>query len=661
MNKRDYKYCGFRRIVCAIPEIRIADVAHNLDQICNLISANDDADIILFPELCLTGYTCADLFGQVSLLDAAEDAIGKLTSLSTAHPTLMIVAGAPVRFANSLYNCAIFISAGRIVAAVPKINIPNYSEYYEERWFASGAGFGPDTFVSIAGRRVRFTPYQLIDFEGMKIGAEICEDLWVPAPPSARLAMAGADIILNLSASNETIGKYRYRRDLISQQSARCRCIYAYASAGAGESTTDLAFPGYAAIAEDGTILSESPAFEEGELSITADVDIQKIRHDRLHTNTFSNAAGISQSEYAETRCDTTPSGAASANEDITLTGRRILRHPFVPDDISHRNDNCTEIVNIQCLGLRRRLQAIGCRSLVIGVSGGLDSTLALLVACRTFDQMGLPRTGIQAITMPGLATTSKTRNNAWQLMELLGVTSLEIPIGAAVDRHFQDIGHDPNCHDAAFENSQARERTQILMDYANRCGGIVLGTGDLSELALGWCTYNGDHMSMYAVNASVPKTLVRHLVAWFADRASDMSISKVLWDIIDTPISPELVPSDDDADTIAQRTEDLVGPYELHDFFLFNTLRHGFPPRKIFLLAREAFDGTYDDSTILKWLRNFYRRFFNQQFKRSCMPDGPKVGSVCLSPRGDWRMPSDASASLWLREVEQLEHHFTK
>lgn len=659
MNLSEYTYCGFRRIIAAVPDIRIADVAHNTGQILHIMQSHrKEADIILFPELSITGYTCADLFGQQKLLADAAEGIRNICALhSPSDP--MIVVGAPVIYRNALYNCAVIICNGEVAGIVPKCHIPNYSEYYEARWFASGAMLPADNRILFNGKSVPFSPYILFSFRGMTIGAELCEDLWVPQPPSGRLAMAGADVILNLSASNETIGKHRYRRDLIMQQSARCRCAYAYASAGKGESSTDLAFPGYAAVAEDGRMLDESPQFDYGTLTAIADIDLLQLAHDRCHTNTFTSPCPES-ALYLTVDCDTDAesnlSGSDAPGDVRSLTGRTVDPHPFVPADMDHRNENCTEIVNIQCHGLRRRLEAIGCRSLVIGVSGGLDSTLALLVACRTFDLMGLPRTGIQAITMPGLATTSKTRNNAWQLMQLLGVTSLEIPIGAAVDLHFSDIGQDPQCHDAAFENSQARERTQILMDYANKCGGIVLGTGDLSELALGWCTYNGDHMSMYAVNASVPKTLVRHLVEWFAERESDKDISRVLIDIVNTPISPELIPSDDDADTIAQKTEDLVGPYELHDFFLYHTLRFGASPRKIMILAREAFAGKYSDAILLKWLRNFYRRFFNQQFKRSCMPDGPKVGSVCLSPRGDWRMPSDASSAAWIAEVEQME-----
>lgn len=674
MNKSDYYKCGFRRLVCAVPQIKIADTAANFSAIAKVIEENQDADFIVFPELSISGYTCADLFQQSLLLDNVEVALAKLLELSDK---VAYVVGAPLRFKNEVYNCAVFFDGYEILGVVPKIFLPNYAEYYEARWFASGSEVPDDARISINGRTYPFGTKLIFNVNGMKIGAEICEDLWVPEPPSGKLCLAGADVIVNLSASNETIGKHHYRTSLISQQSARCRCVYAYASAGAGESSTDLAFPGYAAIAEDGSILAQSPRFSEGEIMVKADVDLDKIHHDRLKANTFRAATGMVKDYHIinsmfsnaytgnlyEDFCLNNPffedEEEIKTTEEKPLIGRAVDPHPFVPSDPQHRNENCTEIINIQCHGLRQRLSAINCRTLVIGVSGGLDSTLALLVACRTFDQMGIPRSGIQAITMPGLATTSRTRSNAWKLTELLGVTCIEIPIAKAVDVHFSDIGQDPEKHDAAYENSQARERTQILMDYANKCGGIVLGTGDLSELALGWCTYNGDHMSMYAVNSSVPKTLVKHLVEWFADREKNREIAEILIDIINTPISPELVPSDDDVDTIAQKTEDLVGPYELHDFFLYHTLRNGFSPRKIFLLARRAFGEKYSDAVLLKWERNFYRRFFSQQFKRSCMPDGPKVGSVCLSPRGDWRMPSDASSRNWLDEVDKLEKEF--
>ena len=668
MTHKEFSGCGLHRIACAIPEIRVADIEHNKQQIIRIVRQNDDCELIVFPELCITGYTCGDLFLQPHFIARAFNAITDIAAeCMGANPT--IVVGAPVKIGNALFNCALFIEGGAVIGIVPKTYIPNYAEYYEQRWFASGSEVAvsqTDAFNSVLNLpfATAISTHLLVKTHDMTVGAEICEDLWTPAPPSSFAAIAGADVIVNLSASNATIGKHRYRRDLIAQQSARCHCIYAYASAGKGESSTDLAFPGYAAIAEDGAILNESIPFPDSEVMVKCDVDLELISRERMRSNTFRPTAEIAAitGRYTEaTHPFMHKQDLMFGDARFRIEGRHIDPHPFVPADPAHRNQNCTEIVEIQCHGLRQRLRAINCRTLVIGVSGGLDSTLALLLACRTFDSMKLPRTGIIGITMPGLATTSKTRNNAWQLMERLGITCLEIPIGEAVAQHFKDIDQDPQCHDAAYENSQARERTQILMDYANKTGGIVLGTGDLSELALGWCTYNGDHMSMYGINASVPKTLVRHLVEWFADRCEDKETTRILIDIVNTPISPELVPSDDDADTIAQRTEDLVGPYELHDFFLFHTLRHGFSPRKIFLMAREAFGNQYDTATLLKWMRNFYRRFFNQQFKRSCMPDGPKVGSVCLSPRGDWRMPSDASATLWLNEVTDLEKEYSR
>ena len=654
MKINQYKYCGFRRIAAAVTEIRIADPDFNTDAIIAAATQNKDCDLIVFPELCISGYTCADLFNQSILLDKCRRALLRIRdyTLNENSDTCLVV-GAPLEIGTKIYNCAVFIYNGNILGAIPKCHIPNYGEYYELRWFASGYDLDlataklPDFTEFSVDRRLIF------DIAGMKVSAEICEDLWAVVPPSCHAALNGADIIVNLSASNETIGKHRYRTQLIAQQSARCRCVYAYASAGAGESSTDVVFPGYAAICSDGIMQAESDIDALGALTVKSDIDIEKIRNDRRRCNTFFSTGHTADDRFTISASSTYEPADLDANEDddIPLLGMKIDPHPFVPADSTHKDSNCTEIIRIQCLGLMQRLKAINCKDIVIGVSGGLDSTLALLVACRTFDMMGISRKGIHAITMPGLATTSKTRNNAWNLMELLGTECIEIPIGAAVAQHFSDIGQDPERHDATFENSQARERTQILMDYANKTGGIVLGTGDLSELALGWCTYNGDQMSMYGVNASVPKTLVKHLVEWFANRDANPEIRRILIDIIETPISPELVPGKEGE--IAQKTEDLVGPYELHDFFLFNTLRNGFSPLKIFFMAKTAFAAHYDDATIMKWERTFYRRFFNQQFKRSCMPDGPKVGSVCLSPRGDWRMPSDASSHIWLAELD--------
>lgn len=653
MKRTDFLNCGLRRMGASIPNVALGDVDANYNTILTTVRENSDCDILLFPEMSLTGYTLGDLVQQQLLLDKVNVALIKLAR-ETADINTIIVIGAPLRNNYKLYNCAIIFHKGQIQAVIPKSYIPNYSEFYERRWFEPGLGLNNQTIL-IEGECVPFGTDIIFCYENMKIGVEICEDLWVPIPPSSYLSQGGANIILNLSASNHTIGKQRYRTSLISQQSARCRCIYAYSSAGAGESSTDLAIPGYAAIAENGTILQSTPDFPNLPVTIKADVDLQKIEADRIRYNDFNAPSSADNFRFITASGNggtDNVSGTDTDEMEITLN-QEINPHPFVPADLIHRNENCTEIIAIQCHALAQRLRTINCNKLVIGVSGGLDSTLALLVACRTFDLMGISRKGIYGITMPGLATTSKTRNNAWLLMELLGITPLEIPIGSAVAQHFSDISQDPDKHDATYENSQARERTQILMDYSNKVGGIVLGTGDLSELALGWCTYNGDHMSMYGINASIPKTLIKYLVEWFADRATNSEEHDVLIDIVNTPISPELIPAEDGEDAIAQKTEDLVGPYELHDFFLYHVLRYGTAPKKIYILAREAFANKYDEETILKWLRNFYRRFFSQQFKRSCMPDGPKVGSVCLSPRGDWRMPSDATAAMWLKQLE--------
>lgn len=647
---------GYFRVAACAPVVAVADPHKNVDNIIATIVNNPGADLYLFPELSITGYTCGDLFHQSLLLDESDRALHQLSERTKDIDALIIV-GAPVRVENSLYNCAVAILNGEIVATVPKTHIPNYNEFYEKRWFDTPYKGGTSQFNNT-----------IIEHKGVKIGIEICEDLWVPQPPSGLLAQSGADIIANLSASNEVLGKHRYLTDLIRLQSARCRCGYVYASAGTGESSTDLVFAGKAIIAEDGVILQSSPRFRRGPLLVMADIDVEKLRNDRRKFNSFAdnktlipcNAMTLSLSNgmINGDKITGNASGAIEATEatlsetDFPQLLRPVNKHPFVPADKAHKDENCTEIIEIQCLGLQQRLEAIHCRNLVIGISGGLDSTLALLVAVRTFDNMGIDRRGIYGITMPGLATTNRTHNNAWQLMEQLGVTALEIPIGAAVAQHFADIDHNPDNHDATYENSQARERTQILMDYANKVGGIVLGTGDLSELALGWATYNGDHMSMYGINASIPKTLVKHLVGWFAERSENTRLKEILTDIIDTPISPELVPPPE-GDDIAQKTEELVGPYELHDFFLYNVLRNGYSPRKIYMLALQAFKDDYPAETIRKWIINFYHRFFSQQFKRSCMPDGPKVGSVCLSPRGDWRMPSDVSSRMWKSELQ--------
>lgn len=634
---------GYIRVAAASPEVKVADVDFNINEIKRMtdIAEERNADVIVFPELSITGYTCADLFYQSNLLDSAEKAIENLADYSSSKD-IAIVVGAPLRSGNKLYNCAILIRKGEVSGAVPKIHIPNYNEFYEKRWFSEGTTCEGECRVNSGITTI--SRNVLFNINGAIFGIEICEDLWVPAPPSCAMACAGADIILNLSATNEQAGKHRYLLDLIKQQSARCRCGYVYASAGTGESSTDLIFSGNCIIAENGSILAESSRFGLGSKIEIRDIDVQLLRNDRRKYSTFSDR------QPDTFRIVTTP-GRKKYDDRIL---REISSHPFTDGDPSLFRERCEEISSMQAWGLAQRLRAINCHQTVIGISGGLDSTLALLVTVKAYDMLGYDRKGITAITMPGFGTTSRTHTNAWQLMELLGVSPVEIPIGEAVKQHFKDIGQDSNKHDATYENSQARERTQILMDMANKTGGIVIGTGDLSELALGWCTYNGDHMSMYGVNSSVPKTLVKYLVRGYAESTDNPEIRKVLLDIIDTPISPELLPAGSD-DSINQKTEDLVGPYELHDFFLHGMLRHSFPPSKIYFLACHAFKDIYDRETIMHWLKVFYRRFFSQQFKRSCMPDGMKVGSVCLSPRGDWRMPSDASVNLWISELENL------
>ncbi len=636
------------RVCAAVPQVRIADVEFNLSKIKEMVNmaVSRETDIITFPELGVTGYTCGDLFEYPLLTDKAMEAVGEIKEFSKNLP-IFISVGVPVMAVGRRYNCAVAISDGKVTGIVPKWHIPNYSEFYEKRWFESGKGIAGAT-VRFAGEEVPFGTDILFDYKGARIGVEICEDLWVPEPPSSRQAAAGADIILNLSASDELIGKHAYLMRLIAQQSARCRAAYVYASAGWGESSTDLVFSGNAIIAEDGTIRREGKRFQAAPIMETCDVDIEKLRNDRAKFSTFFDDSPV-PTMFRIISCSQQPVvGKKTDSPDIAVDPE-----PFVPHDEDKLNEHCEEIVNIQAHGLMQRLNVIHCTKAVIGISGGLDSTLALLVTVWAFDRLHLDRKGIIGITMPGMATTSRTHSNAVRLMEELGVTPPEIPRGKAVAQHFADTAQDPDKYDVTYENSQARERTQILMDYANKENAIVIGTGDMSELALGWCTYNGDHMSMYAVNSSVPKTLVRHLVKRFAHEIGGEA-KKTLMNIVDTPISPELVPSG--KDEIGQKTEDLVGPYELHDFFLYHMLRNSFGPKKIYRLARIAFADKYDDATLLKWLRNFYRRFFSQQFKRSCMPDGPKVGSVSLSPRGDWRMPSDASAALWLNEIDALE-----
>jgi len=636
---------GYMKVAGAIPEVRVADCRYNAGRAAELIrrAAEEGAELVAFPELSLTGYTCGDLFGQPVLLRAAGEALGELVAATADCPVCAVV-GMPIAAGPALYNCAVAFARGEILGVVPKSHIPNYSEFYEARWFASGAGVRGRS-LTLCGREVPFGVDLLLRVNGVECGVELCEDLWVPRPPSAEQALAGAKVIVNLSASPEQVGKYEYLRALVGQQSARLRAGYLYVGAGFGESSTDLVFAGNVFIADQGQWLAASRRFSMEEQLLTAEIDIEQIDTERRRTTTF--LAPEPPAEYRICACE--------FPVPERTTERRVEAMPFVPADDAERDARCEEIFRIQTGGLARRLRHTGCRSVVIGISGGLDSTLALLVAVRTFDYLGLDRRGICGITMPGFGTTGRTYRNALDLMRELGVTQREISIVKAVEQHFADIGLPADDRSAAYENSQARERTQILMDYANKTGGLVVGTGDLSELALGWATYNGDHMSMYGVNASVPKTLVRHLVRWAADREAP-EVRATLLDILDTPVSPELLPADEKGE-IAQKTEDLVGPYELHDFFLYYFVRRGFGPEKLLFHAEQAFGGRYSREVILKWMHTFFRRFFSQQFKRSALPDGPKVGSVSLSPRGDWRMPSDAEARVWLDEVERLSN----
>ncbi len=648
---------GYLRVAAVAPQVNVADCEFNCNEIIKWIERLEgrNAKIIVFPELSVTSYTCGDLFHSETLLDAAVRGIERIAEHTTTHDVLVVV-GAPLRHRGTLYNCAVAIYAGEVVAVIPKTYIPNYNEFYEKRWWASGDYLPADSSIRVGDCYAAFGTKQLIAAFGTKIGFEICEDLWSPIPPSSRASLAGASIIVNLSASNDLIGKYSYLTGLIKQQSARCLAAYIYAGAGYGESSTDLVFDGKTIIAENGTILDCNDRWSTHDSMAIADIDLKALSYDRLHSTTFADCALVEQVEpYHETLLvnmhHDEPFDTPYFDDELI---RHIDPHPFVPDSDTIIDARCEEIINIQVAGLARRLAATHTENLVIGISGGLDSTLALLVAVKTFDRLKLDRSGIVGVTMPGFGTTGRTYNNALTLMRTLSITMREISIVPAVKQHFADISHPIDTHDVTYENSQARERTQLLMDIANQVGGMVLGTGDLSELALGWATYNGDHMSMYGVNAGIPKTLVHHLVRWFALRSVDAAERIALNDIVDTPISPELIPADEHGN-IKQKTEDLVGPYELHDFVLYYVLRYGFSPQRIFFMAQKAFAGTYDDDTIRHWMRTFYRRFFNQQFKRSCLPDGPKVGSVCLSPRGDWRMPSDATASLWLAACDTL------
>lgn len=633
---------GFIKVAAATPDIRVADCEFNRCEIEKLVNkaAKMGAKLIVFPELVLTGYTCGDLFLQETLLTEAKKQLLILAD-NIRDKDMLIFAGLPMEKNGKLYNVTAAIHRGKIIGIIPKRNIPVYSEFYEARHFVRGNDI-PE-LINISGSEVWFGTnilFECREIEGLVIAGEICEDVWVPKPPSIDHALAGATVIINSSASDETTGKDIYRRELINGQSARLLCAYIYANAGEGESTTDLVFGAHNIISENGITLAESKRFENG--LICADIDVNRLRSERRRMTTFETAG---RDRYRTV--------SFSLNTECTKLDRRFDSSPFVPKNSADRNRRCEEILTIQSMGLKKRLMHTNCKSAVVGVSGGLDSTLALLVTARAFDSLNIKRENIKAVTMPCFGTTDRTYNNAVKLIKCLGADFKEINISEAVLLHFKDIDHDSDVHDITYENGQARERTQILMDYANKVNGMVIGTGDMSELALGWATYNGDHMSMYAVNSSVPKTLVRHLVAYYKEICGDEELSVILQDILDTPVSPELLPPTDGV--ISQKTEDLVGPYELHDFYLYYALRFGYPPSKIYRIAKEAFKGAYDDETILKWLKKFYWRFFSQQFKRSCLPDGPKVGSIAVSPRGDLRMPSDACVKIWQEDLNSI------
>lgn len=679
---------GFIKVAAATPKIKVGDCKYNAEEICKLIDEvySKGTQLVVFPELCITGYTAGDLFWQKSLLEKSMDALLKVIVPFSEDKEIIAIVGLPMIYENKLYNVAAVVYDGEILGFVPKSHIPNYSEFYEARHFSSGEGIEGykdicyvetetdndepivagsyiiknfklgskeslddeyddeyDDEIEIGQDSVPFGTnllFKCVNFDDFTFSIEICEDLWVANPPSTRHALAGATVIANLSASDETIGKDSYRRNLVSGQSARTVSAYIYADAGEGESSTDLVFAAHNIIAENGTILAEAKKFNNE--TIYADVDLDKLAAERARMTTFVPTKEV-KPEYEEIE-------VYLENKKFAFS-REIDKAPFVPSNESEREKRCEEILSIQTMGLKKRLEHTNCKNAVVGISGGLDSTLALLVTVRAFDSLGIDRKGIIAVTMPGFGTTDRTYNNALKMIEVLGCQLKEVNIAEAVELHLKQIGHDINNHDITYENAQARQRTYLLMDFANEYNGMVIGTGDMSELALGWATYNGDHMSMYGVNAGVPKTLVRHLVKYFADTTEDKELSDVLFDVLDTPVSPELLPPKDGQ--ISQKTEDLVGPYELHDFFLYYILRFGYKPKKILFLAQEAFYGVYDNKTILKWLKVFYKRFFAQQFKRSCLPDGPKVGSVAVSPRGDLRLPSDACVREWLEELE--------
>jgi NAD+ synthase (glutamine-hydrolysing) len=651
---------GFLRVAVISPELRVADVDYNVRLIDEALrdASQRGCRLALFPELCLTAYSCGDLFYQALLLEKARGALPVVAGASSRYG-LAAVVGLPLEVGGRLYNCAALVHAGQVLGIVPKTYLPNTNEYYEARWFTS-ARHSLAKQVEINGAAVPWGADLLFDIDhlpGGVIGLEICEDLWSVVPPSGDMALAGAMLLLNPSASNDLLGKAEYRRDLVRQQSARCLAAYLYAGAGPGESSTDVVYAGHSLIAENGAVLAETERFQFATQMAIADVDLQRLKHERLKNSSFADAQ--SAREYRHIHFELAPEDPARPGGLWELQ-RPLSPTPFVPSDPAQRARHCREIFALQSTGLAKRLKHTGSRQVVLGLSGGLDSTLALLVAIKAFDRLSLSRQGLVAVTLPGFGTTSRTQTNAEKLAGLLGVALRCISIREAVRQHFQDIAHDESVHDVVYENAQARERTQILMDLANQVGGLMLGTGDLSELALGWCTYNGDHMSMYHVNAGVPKTLVRDLVEWCADAEFSGEVSAVLRDICATPITPELLPLGE-GETLQQETEAAIGPYVLHDFFLFYTVRYQFAPRKVFFLARQAFGETYAPGVILRWLRVFYQRLFAHQFKRSAMPDGPKVGSVALSPRGDWRMPSDASGVGWLEEVRQLAALFNQ
>ena len=642
---------GFIRVGCAIPKCKLADCIYNKDKLIQLMqkAVEKQIQVLVFPELSITAYTCGDLFFQFSLLESAQKGLSDIASASQGMDIFTVV-GLPIAVDNQIFNCAVAIYRGQILGAVPKTTLPNYGEFYEKRWFSPASQLASKE-IMLCGQRVPigtdllFTPEQI---PHCKIGIEICEDLWSPIPPSSYQALAGATLLLNPSASNELATKYDYRKKLISQQSSRCIGAYAYTSSGVGESTQDMVSSGHGMICENGSILSESKRFLKESQIIYADVDLELLANDRRKNSSFMDSQTALPC-YREITFSMKPQWAVDELERV------IKPQPFIPENNAFLDQRCQDIFNIQLVGLARRMEHTQSKSLIIGISGGLDSTLALLVAVKACDYLNISRNHIIGITMPGFGTTDRTYHNAISLMEALGVQIREISIQKAALQHFEDIGHDASIHDVTYENTQARERTQILMDIANQENGIVVGTGDLSELALGWATYNGDHMSMYGVNAGVPKTLVRILVQWVAEYGSlSHKAKEILLDILDTPVSPELLPPDEKGN-INQKTEEIVGPYQLHDFFLYYVVRFGFSPSKILFLAEQAFEGEYDREVLLKWLKNFYKRFFSQQFKRSCLPDGPKVGTISLSPRGDWRMPTDAFYHVWMDELEKL------